>query len=101
MKNVARIVLASFLAVGIAAGCGGTDGERAEAEAGLTAAELGELGGQIYVEPDRAEELLDEAGLTAGEFEVRIREVSSDPDVAREYTGAFDAVVDRSATSEP
>lgn len=101
MKNVARIVLAAFLAVGIAAGCGGTDGDRAGAEAGLTAAELGELGGRIYVEPARAEELLDEAGLTAEEFEIRIREVSSDPEVAREYTEAFDAVVDRNATSEP
>lgn len=101
MKNVARIVLAALLAVGIAAGCGGTDGDRAGTDAGFTAAELGELGGQIYVEPDRAEELLDEAGLTAGEFEVRIREVASDPDVAREYTRAFDAVVDRSATPDP
>lgn len=101
MKNVAHIVVAAFLAVGIAAGCGGTDGERAGTDAGLTAAELGELGGQIYVEPDRAEELLDEAGLTAEQFDARIREVSSDPEVAREYTEAFDAVVDRSATSEP
>lgn len=101
MKNVARIVLAAFLAVGIAAGCGGTDGDRAGADAGLTAAELGELGGRIYVEPDRAEELLDRAGLTAEEFEARIREVSSDPEVAREYTEAFDAVIDRSASSDP
>lgn len=101
MKNVARIALAAFLAVGIAAGCGGTESDRAGADAGLTAAELGELGGRIYVEPDRAEELLDEAELTAGEFDARIREVSSDPEVAREYTEAFDAVVDRSANSEP
>ncbi len=101
MKNVARIVLAAFLAMGIAAGCGETDGERAGAGAGLTAAELGELGGRIYAEPARAEQLLDEAGLTAEQFDARIREVASDPEVAREYTEAFDAVVERSATSEP
>lgn len=82
------------LAVGIAlSGCGGAEDAPHRAGAELTAAELGEVGGRIYLEPARADDLLAELELTREEFEVRIREISSRPDEARAYTEAFDAVV--------
>lgn len=85
------------LAVGIAltgfTGCGGAEDAAGGPGAELTAAELGELGGRIYVEPGRAGDLLAERELTREEFEARIREISAHPEDARAYTESFDAVV--------
>ena len=86
--------LALVLTVGVAlTGCGEPDGGSASAATELSAAELGELGGRIYVEPGSADSLLAEREITREEFEVRIREVASRPEEARAYTEAFDAVV--------
>lgn len=56
-------------------------------------AALGELGARIYLEPERADELLDDSRITREEFEVRVREVAADPETARVYTEAFDRVL--------
>lgn len=86
---VALCALAAVLALaGLSSACAG--GEPAEDE--LSPAELGTLGGRIHAEPERAEEILAEAGLSAEELEERVREVTASPDDARAYAEAFRAV---------
>jgi hypothetical protein len=76
---------------GLAGGCAGGGAEPDEAEE-LSATELGQLGGRIHQEPERADEILAEAGLTAEELEERVREVTADPDASRAYAEGFRAV---------
>lgn len=83
----AASVLAVLALAGATAGCGGEDGGTTAGE--LSAEELGRLGGRIHAEPERADELLAEAGLTAEELEARVREVTADPEASREYAEAF------------
>jgi len=52
--------------------------------------ELGRVGGQIYNEPERAEEILADAGITPEEFEAQVRRVTDDPALSREYTRGFE-----------
>lgn len=54
-----------------------------------TPEELGRLGAAIKKQPDNAQQLLTEAGLTTTTFENAIREVSSDPEKSRRYAAAF------------
>lgn len=54
-----------------------------------TPEELGRLGAAIKKEPDNAQQLLTDAGLTTTTFEKAIREVSSDPEKSRRYAAAF------------
>lgn len=88
MATAALCALAVLALAGLSAGCAG--GEPAEDE--LSPEELGRLGGRIHEEPERAEEILAEAGLTAEELEARVREVTADPDQARTYAEGFRAV---------
>lgn len=86
--TAALCALAALLAVaGLSAACAG--GEPAADE--LSPEELGTLGGRIHAEPERAEEILAEAGLTAEELEARVREVTASPDDSRAYAEAFRA----------
>jgi hypothetical protein len=77
------VALAAF-----SAGCAGGEPEAGE----WSPEELGRLGGRIHAEPERADEILAEAGLTGEQLEVRVREVTADPDAARAYAEAFRAV---------
>ncbi|HUO86548.1 MAG TPA: hypothetical protein VM617_04090 [Thermoanaerobaculia bacterium] len=72
-------------------GGGGTgDGEE------LSPRELGRLGGRIHVEPERRDEILADAGLSAEELEELVREVTADPEASRAYAEGF-----RQAAGEP
>ena len=77
--------------LGVVAGDAGDDEAPATEAADLTAAELGRLGAELDQEPERAEEILDEAGLTWEQFEAAVREVSADTEEARRYAEAFAA----------
>jgi hypothetical protein len=83
--------LTSVLALaGLAAGCEGQVGDEPVGEsAEMSAEELGRLGGRIHAEPERADELLAEAGLTEEELDAQVRAVTADPDASREYAEAF------------
>ncbi len=70
-------------------GCGVT-AERGPRIHGLTPEQLGRLGARIHKNPDRAERYLDEAGVTASQFEDAVRKVSSESDLAGRYREAFD-----------
>ena len=84
-------LIAVLALAGLAAGCEGQAGEDAVGEnaAELSAEELGRLGGRIHAEPERADELLAEAGLTEEQLDAQVREVTADPDASREYARAF------------
>ena len=74
------------------AACDAGDDEAPAAEAAdLSAEELGRLGAQLDQEPERAEAILEEAGVTWEEFEAAVREVSADAEEARSYSEAFAA----------
>jgi hypothetical protein len=55
----------------------------------LTPEQLGALGAQIRKEPDRAEALLSEHGLTRQTFEAQIRKVTENPDASKRYAEAY------------
>ncbi len=52
---------------------------------------LGTLGGRIYLDPAGADAILEAEGLTAETFRARVKEISADPRMAREYAVAFEA----------
>jgi hypothetical protein len=58
----------------------------------LSTFELGRIGGRIYNEPDRVNEILEEVGLTPEQFEQKVRSVTNDPERSREYTRGFEEV---------
>lgn len=88
----ALCALAALVALAaLAGGCAGGGAEPDEPDE-LSAADLGRLGGRIHQEPERADEILAEAGLTAEELEARVREVTADPDASRAYAEGFRAV---------
>lgn len=93
MTRYVRVVtMSALLIAGLTAmGCGATgeDPEAAGAAAELSPEELGELGARLEQEPSRAEEILEEAGLSWEELESAVRAVSADADTARRYTEAF------------
>jgi hypothetical protein len=55
----------------------------------LTPEQLGELGAKIKKNPDDAQKLLSEKGLTEESFEKQIRQVAQDPDASKRYTAAY------------
>jgi hypothetical protein len=62
-------------------------------EPALGVVELGQIGGRIYNEPERAREILESVGMTPDQFEAQVRAVTNDPALAREYTRGFEAVI--------
>ena len=50
---------------------------------------LGEIGAQIEKEPQRADEILTQHGLTRDSFEREIRAVTENVDSARRYAAAY------------
>ena len=84
---------AGLLLVGLLVGCGESEpAPELPEEQAMGVPELGRLGGEIYNQPDRAEEILDSAGLTPEEFEERVRRITNDPVLSREYSRGFEAV---------
>lgn len=82
-----RLAAVSVCAVALLAGaCGGGAGEP-------SAEELGTLGARIYQQPDRADEILEEAGMTREQLTERVRAVAADVEASREYQAAFDREV--------
>jgi hypothetical protein len=57
--------------------------------ASLTPEELGALGAQIRKEPARADQLLQQHGLTRAAFEQQIRDVTENADASRRYAEAY------------
>lgn len=55
----------------------------------LTPEQMGELGAQISRQPDRANELLAQHGLTVETFEKEIRRITEDPQASRRYAEAY------------
>ena len=87
------IALAIFVAL-VAAGCKEkatltvtTDDAPAATE--LTPEQLGELGAAIRKQPDQAQKMLSERGLTEETFEQAIRRVTENPDSSKRYTEAY------------
>jgi hypothetical protein len=63
-----------------------------ETERELTVYELGRVGGRVYNEPERTEQILEEVGMTPLEFEQRVRGITNDPEQSSEYTRGFEEV---------
>lgn len=57
--------------------------------ANLTPEQLGELGARIQKEPDRAEEILQQHGLTPESYEQAVRGITEDVDASRRYSDAL------------
>jgi hypothetical protein len=55
----------------------------------MTPEQLGELGAQIRKNPDGAEALLTQHGLTKESFEARIRKITENPDASKRYAAAY------------
>jgi hypothetical protein len=91
-KGAVVLTLLSFAPAAVTA-CrdGQPDPELTETRT-LTDLELGEIGGRIYNQPERAEEILAEVDMTPEGFEARVRTVTDDPERAREYTLGFESV---------
>ncbi|HEX2121499.1 MAG TPA: hypothetical protein VHL59_07645, partial [Thermoanaerobaculia bacterium] len=51
----------------------------------LSPEQLGELGAQIKKNPDRANDLLTQHGLTHASYEKMIRDVTENPDASKRY----------------
>ena len=63
--------------------------EPAAAQSSLSPEQLGELGAQIQKNPNDAQRLLSEKGLTEESFEAAIRKLSEDPAGSRRYAAAY------------
>lgn len=94
--NRSTTILALTLTLTLAGACrqetaseGSIAPETGLAPAAMTPEQLGALGAQIRKEPDRADELLSEHGMTRDSFEQAIRDVTENPDAARRYTAAY------------
>jgi hypothetical protein len=55
----------------------------------LTPEQLGELGGLIKNNPDRANELLAQHNMTRESFEKAVRNVTENVDASKRYTAAY------------
>ena len=58
-------------------------------QAELSPEQLGQLGAKIKKQPNDAQRLLTEHGLTEESFEQAIRKVSEDPEAAKRYAAAY------------
>ncbi len=99
MRPVLSVLLVFGLALPVVA-CGDADGDAEVAADTVDAERLGEMGGRIYLEPEQAESILQEADLDRETFAARVREVSADPERAREYAEAFERVADEEAPAD-
>jgi hypothetical protein len=92
-RRAFRTVLLGAVLLCALAACGGSDPDpEIGASQEITLDELGRVGGAIYNEPERAEQILEEAGLSPEEFEERVRKITNDPVLSREYSRGFEVV---------
>lgn len=63
--------------------------QQVAATAQLTPEQLGELGGLIKANPDRADQLLAQHNMTRESFEKAVRQVTESVDASRRYTAAY------------
>jgi len=84
-------------------GEGGGRGPEIETRTGspLPARELGELGARIARSPERADRLLDQAGLTRAGFRAAVLETSARPDQSRPYAEGFRSRLERTEEGRP
>lgn len=96
MRAIAMAVFLSALLV--AGGCSDqkttttsatTNEPATSASAQLTPEQLGELGAAIKKNPNDAQRLLTEKGLTEESFEQAVRKVSEDPAASKQYADAY------------
>ena len=89
-------LLAAMALAGPAAACAPADDDEGELVLGapeseaLSSEEMGALGARIYLDPERAEEIAAEAGMTPEAFEARVRAITRDPGESEAYARAFD-----------
>lgn len=58
-------------------------------QATLSPEDLGELGAKIRKNPNDAQKLLSEKGLTTESFEQQVRQVAQDPEASKRYAAAY------------
>jgi hypothetical protein len=91
----AALVLAAMLALGAceerSPGPLEMAAEPAAAELVAAPEELGRLGARLEAEPEAAERLLEEEGLTLSEFADAVRSVAADAELAARYAEGFRA----------
>ena len=79
----------------LAGGCkqstetGAVSGDPSVAQSSLTPEQLGEIGAKIKKQPNEAEKILSDHGLTEESFETAIRKVSEDPQASKRYAEAY------------
>lgn len=94
MKNAATIL--TLLGVILMAGACQQEQQPAssapsgvQAATALTPEELGTLGAQIKNDPDQADTLLSQRGLTRESFEKAIRDVTENAEASKRYSDAY------------
>lgn len=99
MKKTFMVIAA--LAIVLATGCknpsntntasssNATNTPSVGSSATLSPEELGELGAKIKKNPDDAQKLLSEKGLTQQSFEQQVRQVAQDPEASKKYAAAY------------
>ena len=90
----AATIATLLLTLALAGACGErqtiTGGQAAPAaQTTLTPEQLGELGGQIRRNPDRADDLLAQHGMNRESFEQAVRDVTENPEASRRYAAAY------------
>lgn len=55
----------------------------------LTPEELGTLGAEVRMSPDKADEILSKRGMTRESFEAAIRKLSEDPEASKRYAAEY------------
>lgn len=63
--------------------------EASSTEQSITPEQLGELAANIEKQPDRAQDLLSERGISDAQFEAEIRKVSESPEASKRYAEAY------------
>ncbi len=99
MMRAATTITLLLLALTLAGACNqrnesastapATQPAAATASSNLSPEQLGELGAQIKKNPDRANELLTQHGLTHASYEKAIRDLTENPDASRRYADAY------------
>lgn len=96
-RSSAALLLLLVLPLVLSAAC-------SEAEARIDLqdpADLGAFAARIDREPERADALLEEAGVTREELHEAILRVATDPEAARTYRDAFEAAWGSGPEDEP
>ena len=80
MKRILMSITVVALALSVPA-CGGASGGKAEQAAAIAK--------KIKAQPDKAEDIVKEAGMTPEQYQQLLREVAGDPDMSAAYANAM------------